>query len=178
MSSCGFPAWGNFAGWGAGRLGTVQATSPVIARASRLVAKMRKPGLERSSASASAAQASTRCSQLSNKSSARRACRKSAKVSFRGRLVCSRTFNTAATAAGNRCASPNPPSSTSQTPSGKRSKSPAATSKARRVLPVPPGPVSVTRRNWSNRARTAAISAWRPMKLLNKTGRLFGALER
>ena len=44
--------------------------------------------------------------------------------------------------------------STNQTPSAKSSSSAAATCSARRVLPMPPGPVSVTRRT-SLRRRSA-----------------------
>ena len=55
-------------GSGRERDGTVQLTSPVMPRASRLVARTRRSGHERRRSSTSRATASTRCSQLSSTS--------------------------------------------------------------------------------------------------------------
>ena len=52
----------------------------------------------------------------------------------------------------------------------KRRLQPAATSRARLVLPIPPGPVRVTSRFASTSSWTSAISCSRPMKLVRRTG--------
>src|SRR5437764_1023396 len=65
---------------------------------------------------------------------------------------------------------------TTNTPSAKSSESSAATCKPNRVLPTPPGPVSVTSRTsdrLSNRV-TAATSFSRPIKGVGWIGRLLG----
>ena len=53
----------------------------------------------------------------------------------------------------------------------------AATCRPRRVLPLPPEPVSVSRRVLASSASTSAISFSRPMKLVNCWGRLFGCVD-
>ncbi|HYU57838.1 MAG TPA: hypothetical protein VEO00_07295, partial [Actinomycetota bacterium] len=52
--------------------------------------------------------------------------------------------------------------STNTTPSRNAETNPRAASTARRVFPVPPGPVRVTRRDDPTRSRTAWSSAARP----------------
>ena len=42
----------------------------------------------------------------------------------------------------------------------------AATRRASRVLPEPPGPVTVTNRDWFNSRRSVAISRSRPTKVV------------
>ena len=61
-------------------------------------------------------------------------------------------------------------SSTTQAPSSWRSAAGRATSNARRVLPTPPGPVSVTRRACSNNSRMRRVSSSRPMNDDGTTG--------
>ena len=61
---------------------------------------------------------------------------------------------------------------TSHAPSGTRSAQRRASSIAKRVLPVPPGPVRVTRRASSNSASSAANSRSRPTKVVSRDGRL------
>jgi hypothetical protein len=66
-------------------------------------------------------------------------------------------------------------SSKNQTPLGNSSARSAATSTARRVLPTPPAPVSVTRRCARSAASISAISDSRPTKLV-AAGRRFPRL--
>ena len=66
-------------------------------------------------------------------------------------------------------------SSTSQTPSPDPSSSSAASCRLNRVLPHPPAPVSVTRRQDATRARTSVSSRSRPMNVASWAGRLFGS---
>ena len=93
----------------------------------------------------------------------------------------SRTASAAATAWGTMAGSATGPSSTSRTPPGngtsRRSRRSAATCSARRVLPTPPTPVSVTRRAspWPTRSASAAASSSRPMRTVSGAGRPAGA---
>jgi hypothetical protein len=66
-------------------------------------------------------------------------------------------------------------SSTSQTPSPDPSSSPAASCRLSLVLPHPPAPVSVTRRQDSTRAATSDSSFSRPMNVAGWAGRLFAS---
>ena len=68
-------------------------------------------------------------------------------------------------------------SSTSQTPSPLLSKISAAACRASRVLPLPPEPVRVKRRDFSNSALTSESSVSRPMKLVICCGRLLRMLS-
>ena len=94
----------------------------------------------------------------------------------------SRTPSTCATALRTSCASNTGARSTSQAPSRNRSACAAATSMARRVLPEPPAPVSVTRRASPSSAASSSSSRPRPTKLVSWSGRLWrrasGAAER
>ena len=77
-----------------------------------------------------------------------------------------------ATAWGTCAASATGASSTSQAPSAKSPKLSAAICSARRVLPLPPGPVSVSKRVLRSRCFTSAICWARPIKLVSCTGKL------
>jgi hypothetical protein len=66
-------------------------------------------------------------------------------------------------------------SSTSQTPSPDPPSSPAATCTPSLVLPHPPAPVKVTRRQDSTRPRTSDSSRSRPINVASWAGRLFGS---
>ena len=66
------------------------------------------------------------------------------------------------------------PSGTNHAPSGYSSARLAATWSARRVLPVPPGPVSVTSRVLARSARISSSSRSRPTNDVSSIGRLLG----
>ncbi len=158
--------------------GTPRTASPATPSASRLLARIVTSGPPRSTASARLAQASSRCSQPSKMSSARRPRRWSTSVSRSGRPASSRTSSarprTAATCSGSAIE----PNSRSQTPSGHRPWSAAPTSSARRVLPLPPGPVSVSSRLVSMRRLASSIRRSRPMNVVSCRGRLPGPIAR
>ena len=139
---------------------------------SRLVASSRTPGTARNIASAVLAHAPSRCSQLSS------------------------TIRTSAAAAGHPAASragrrrpagnpsarqwPRPPAPARRPrPARPATPRPGTAQPARpppaaasRVLPVPPVPVSVTRRQDSTRARISASSRPRPTNVASWAGRL------
>ena len=105
-----------------------------------------------------------RCSALSSTSS--RSCprSRSTRSSATGRPG-SRTAPTASAMAGSTwSASSSGASSTSRTPSAYRSCTAAAAARTRRVLPTPPGPLSVTSRLVRSRSATRATSSSRPMR--------------
>ena len=83
------------------------------------------------------------------------------------------TPSTPASAVGTSSPSCNGVSSTSHVPSACRRRATAAS--ARRVLPTPPAPVSVTRRCASCNVATSASSTARPTKPVRSSGRLCGA---
>ena len=143
---------------------------------SRLVASNAIFGQLRSSASASLAHTSMTCSQLSSSTSRARRPIASASAAITGRSGSTLTPSTLATVTATRSWSCSGARSANQTPSPEPSSSPAATWSPRRVLPAPPEPVSVTRRELVIRRRTSASSASRPMKLDTCTGRLFSSL--
>ncbi len=96
-------------------------------------------------------------------------------VATRGSAACSTTPRVWAMVGSTRAGSLRGARSTKKTPSGNASSTAAATWRAKRVLPVPPGPVSVSK--WvcgsCRRSRTAATSRSRPMKGVRCTGRLW-----
>ena len=161
---------------GVSRDGTRWTRSPSMPSGSRLVASSAMFRQFRSRASASLAQVSTTCSQLSSSTSRLRGPTASTSVSSRGRPGSSAMSSTLATVTATRSASCSGARSANHTPSPEPSAIPAATWSASRVLPAPPGPVSVTRRELAIRRRTSASSASRPMKLDTCTGRLFSSL--
>ena len=85
---------------------------------------------------------------------------------------CSRTPNTTATAVGTSPGSSTWANPTSHTPSSNRDTRARATSIATRVLPEPPGPITVTNRCRASMASTRANSDARPIKLVKPTGKL------
>ena len=155
--------------------GTGRSCSPRTRSPSRLVTRSASLGHCRTSSAASSAAAIT-CSKLSSTRSSRRGRRCAASASRRSRspgtarpvvwAIATRT------AIGSRaCAR-----STKKTPSSKCSRASDAAWTASRVLPIPPGPVSVTSRTASPRSRRASCSssAARPTSADVETGRLFG----
>ena len=117
-------------------------------------------------ASTRSAAASRTCSQLSNTNNRTLPSNAAATDSLTVLPGCWVMPSTAATASGTAAGSATAASSKNQTPSGNSSARRAATSKARRVLPTPPTPVSVTSRWVRSAACTSATSDSRPMKLV------------
>jgi hypothetical protein len=170
---------------------TGHTVSPSTPNASRLVASSVSPAQRRSSRSARTAAPSTTCSQLSSTRRSRRgapcgpaSAAASASASAPGCWSVPddwRTSSAAATAGTGSAPAGSGASSTHQTPSGNRAAAggssvacaaPAAASRARRVLPTPPGPVSVTRRARPSSAPTSARSRARPTKPDSAAGTL------
>lgn len=109
------------------------------------------------SASAKAAQASISCSQLSSTSSACLPRRWSISVSTEERDAPACTPSASTTARSSSFPSCRAASCTSQTPPEKARRTMTATWTARRVLPTPPGPVSIsTHADDNNRLMLAA----------------------
>ena len=142
---------------------------------SRLVASSVMFGQLRSRASASLAHASITCSQLSSSTSRARRPIASTSVLSGGWSGSALMPSTLATVTATRSWSCSGARSANQTPSPEPSSRPAATWSPRRVLPAPPEPVSVTRREAVIRWRTSASSVSRPMKLDTCAGRLFSS---
>ena len=63
---------------------------------------------------------------------------------------------------------------TKNVPSGNSVAAACASSMAKRVLPMPPGPVTVNRRAVVSSRRASASSRSRPTNVVSETGRLFG----
>ena len=126
--------------------GTVQVTSPPTPSGSRLVATTFSAPAALNNPAVTSAAVSTTCSQLSSTSSAWRPDSRrptaSAKVPPRGSLTPSVT----ATWSQTNSLPDRGEKSTNQIPSGKSSATAEANRSARRVLPAPPGPVSVSSR--------------------------------
>ena len=151
--------------------GTRQATSPSQCSGSRLVASTRTPGPARSRSSARRAQASMTCSQLSSTMIASRVARWAASASCAERCAGIGTPAASAVACATRPPSARPASSTNQMPSGTGSIL-ASVSMARRVLPQPPGPMSVSSRTRASRRTISARSRSRPTNEVSGWGRL------
>ncbi len=137
----------------------------------RLVARIRTPVVPCSSAAASSAQAGSRCSQLSTRRSSRRSRNRSTSAWSGGRAEWSWRSSASAAASGTSAGSSRPERCTNRTPSGKVRRTAAAMRAARRVLPTPPGPVSVTSRVLARSSRPAASSPRRSTKVVVSTGR-------
>ena len=152
--------------------GTVITCSPLTRNGSRLVARIHSLGADCSSVTASVATASTRCSQLSSTSSRCWPASRSESTSNGASLEWCRIPSVLATVSAIRLPLSSEPKSTSQTPSRKVRPTPAATRSARRVLPIPPGPVNVTSLDTESVCRTSASSCRRLTKLVTSTGRL------
>ena len=142
---------------------------------SRLVASRCTRGQRRTIASAVLAQPPIRCSQLSTTISTSCGARASSRASSAGRPGLTASRSACEMAAGTASSSVTAASSTSHTPSPDPSSSSAATCSPSRVLPHPPAPVRVTRRDDSTSARTSATSRSRPMNADSWAGRLFGS---
>jgi len=125
--------------------GTGRSCSPLSPSGARLVASTVSPGLAPSSSLTTVAAGRT-CSKLSSTRSRRRVRRYSFRLSRTGRPPRSGISSAWAIVAGTSAGSAIGASPTKWAPSGKRSSSSAATWRPRWVLPVPAGPVSVTRR--------------------------------
>ena len=137
-----------------------------------LVARTRTPGQPRRMSAASAAAAAARCSQLSSTSSSALLVRKNSTtlpaVDRPGR---GRARSAAKTACAIASPSPAGCSSHSHAPSEKDGSRSAAACNASRVLPTPPGPVTVTSGDRAIAAASSASSPARPTNELSCTGR-------
>ena len=142
---------------------------------SRLVASRCTPGQRRRIASAVFAHVPIRCSQLSSTIRTAWKARASSRPSRTALPGCSPIPRASEMAEGTASPSKTGAISTSQTPSPDPSSSSAATWRANLVLPAPPAPVSVTRREDPTRPRISASSRSRPMKADSWAGRLFGS---
>jgi hypothetical protein len=171
-------------GRSSGRTG--HTTSPGRPSGSRLVASTRSPGAARSSAPASCAHASSRCSQLSSTSSSSADRSRQISASSTGTSPACRTPSAPITCAPTSPGSATPASSASHTPPGNLPTTRAPASSASRVLPVPPVPASVTPRlarwllglgiaatltanmaqGWSHGPVGAVIAAWPAVSLV------------
>ena len=160
--------------------GTRHTVSPRTRSGSRLFAMIRSQGHRASSSCTSVAQSLTWCSQVSRISSMRRERSASASVCASGTPCSSRTPSLVATACatgpGQSASSTSHASSRSRGPSSASGLSPESTSRASRtasrVLPIPPGPLSVSARTSPSSLASSARSRSRPMKLFGSAGRL------
>ncbi len=98
-------------------------------------------------------------------------------MSITGRWGSSRKPNANAVVCGTSRGSRIGASSTNHTPSANWSNISLATWIERRVLPVPPGPISVSKRVFSKSLFASVSSFSRPTKLVNWMGRLLGRLS-
>ncbi|MCF6427235.1 hypothetical protein L2C96_33725 [Amycolatopsis tucumanensis] len=141
--------------------------SPPMPSGSRLVARTRRPGSASSSRSTSRAVASRTCSQLSRTSSVLVPERWSTTRSTASRLDWSGTPIAVATVGATWVSCVTLASSTTRTPPGRLVRSAAVI--AVRVLPTPPGPVTVTSR-WARSSASSCAKVWRrPTKLVSAT---------
>ena len=158
------------------RVGTGQSVSPVIFNASRLVVNSCKLGQRLNKVVARWATASMRCSQLSMTSNMALSPTKLAMASRTGTWGAALIPSARATARTTCASSVRAANSTHQTPWAKRSIRSVATWIARRVLPLPPAPLRVSRRAaWGagvSSRFTAVIAAVRPTKLVSGMGKL------
>ena len=141
-----------------------------------LVASTTTCGLPASSRSSRTTTPSSRCSQLSRTSSACRSASQSRTLSVGERAWFSPRPRTSAIVGAIIAESVTGTRSTYQTPSMNWPATSAATLKARRVFPTPPGPTAVTRRcSWSA-AVSVARSARRPTNGVNADGNTAAAV--
>ena len=130
-------------------------------RGTRLVTSSVTPGQAASSAASWEAAGNT-CSKLSRMSSSVRSRRYSASRSSRGRRPLSTMPSLWASVGSTRLGSRTGARSTSVTPSGNLSAIWAPASRARRVLPTPAGPVTVSRRTCSPTSHWRMVSSSSP----------------
>src|SRR5690606_19840149 len=147
---------------------TATTRSPGTASRSRLVASTVTVGHAASSRSTKPAAASTTCSQLSRTSRQRPRASRPAIAASSGCWGPSATPSAAATACGTESSRAGT-RSTNAPPNGNAAAS--TTTTASRVLPTPPGPVSVTSRCSASAASTSSRSAARPTNDVRATGR-------
>jgi hypothetical protein len=151
---------------------TASSCSPRMRSGARLVARICIAGQRARSGTTKSATAMTRCSQLSSNSSDCRERRWRTSCSLIGTLLTGTTPSALATVSGTRPATPSGARSIQITPSANDGATWAATAIAKRVLPTPPGPVSVSSGTASSRKRppASARSASRPMSRVRGTG--------
>ena len=148
--------------------------SPRTRRGARLVTRTVSPVAAASSCVTTGAASST-CSKLSSSSRRRRRRRSSSRACRTGRSQpSSRIPSVAAIVGTTRAGSLTGARSTKNVPSANSPDNAAATSSARRVFPVPPGPVTVSSRVVASNAVTSATSDSRPTKEVSCAGRLDG----
>ncbi len=154
---------------GAGRVSGASRyrVSPATRSSSRLVASTRISSQAVSSPAHSCAAAPITCSQLSSTSSSCRRASPCISASAAATPGCSGIPSAAATTAGTCTGSRTTDNSASHAPSANRPATCLATSPASRVLPAPPGPVTVTSRLRSSKAATSLTDPARPTKLVN-----------
>jgi hypothetical protein len=155
--------------------GTRHTVSPGTPKGSRLVVSTATSGQDRSSSATTSAAPSRTCSQLSRQSSARRSRSSVATERAAPTRGSTGTPSVAATSSATSSGPVTASSSTHQTPSGHSAV--AATCAASRVLPLPPGPASVTSRGPASNCRTWRTSVSRPTNPVSCTGRLFGTVS-
>ena len=153
--------------------GTGYSCSPYTRRTSRLLARHRRRGAARRRSPTSGA-AGVTCSKLSRTRSVARSRSRSRSTSVTGRDGSSGIASASAIAVGTRAGSRIGSRGTKKTPCGNSGATSLATRRERRVFPVPPGPVSVTRRWARTRAPTSCTSRSRPTKFVVSAGRLLG----
>ena len=152
---------------------TGNSRSARMCNGTRLVTRNVIPG-QASRSWVSSDPAPVTCSKLSSTRSVRFSASSARRKSMIFASPAGRTRSTDAMASGTRSGSTMAASSTNQTPSGKSSCTRRATCIESRVLPIPPGPVRVTRRVPGRRtsSATAVVSFSRPRNAVGCTGRL------
>ena len=153
--------------------GTAYSCSPRSDSTTREVTIVRSLGAAVRSSSITGP-ASATCSKLSTTWRSSRWRRWSLTPSRIGRPAASGTPSALATTAGTSAGSVTGERSTKQEPSRNWGSSAAATRRASRDFPDPPGPVRVSRRDRPRSRSTSAISSSRPTNEVSCSGRLFG----
>jgi len=131
-------------------------------------------GLPRGSSRYSRSAVSPNRSQLSSTSTIRLSLSPVTRL-WSGSSACMSRPSAVATALGTRRGSPRGARSTSQTPSSQPATICSATARASVVLPMPPGPTTVTRRCCERRDTSAAAASSRPIMRVTAKGRLCAA---
>src|SRR5262252_5863490 len=152
--------------------GTTILTSPATPKACRPVARTCSSGQDLVRAAARTAQASSRCSQLSNTSRRRLPARYSVSNDSDSPPDRSCTPSALKTACVTSSGSRIEARETSQVPSGNPRDISAAARSASRVFPAPPVPVRVSSRVVVSRCLTSRSSCRRPTKLVSSADRL------
>src|SRR5499427_4559498 len=154
--------------------GTTILTSPATPKACRPVARTCSSGQDLVRAAARTAQASSRCSQLSNTSRRRLPARYSVSNDSDSPPDRSCTPSALKTACVTSSGSRIEARETSQAPSGKPRDISAAARSASRVFPAPPLPVRVSSLVVVSRRLTSRSSCRRPTKLVSSAGKFDG----